>query len=349
MSDDLSSTYTEITSQTVAWAAALRAIRTNRWALQALWAETHDQVLYTGCGSTYCLSLAAAVLAQDSTGVIARALPASELALYPRSSYPRNGQQTLLIAVSRSGRTTETLRAVEAFREARKGKVIAITNDPQAPLVSLSDLAIPIPDGQEKSITETRSFASMLVATTAMSLIFAGRDDLLAALGGLVPAGDRLVRDYEGLARRWGEDGCLAAFYFLGSGPRYGLACEASLKMKEMSLTASEPFHFPEFRHGPQSMVRPDALVVGLLSDATRPHEQAVLREVRDLGGQTLSLGEEEADASFASGLPEAVRDVLYLPILQLMAYYRAVCKGLNPDRPQNLSAFVELEWPVHH
>jgi glucosamine--fructose-6-phosphate aminotransferase (isomerizing) len=62
------------------------------------------------------------------------------------------------------------------------------------------------------------------------------------------------------------------------------------------------------------------------------------------LGGNVISLAESDADLSFASGLPEAVRNVLYLPPLQLMAYFRAVAKGLNPDNPMHLSAVVELE-----
>jgi glucosamine--fructose-6-phosphate aminotransferase (isomerizing) len=126
------------------------------------------------------------------------------------------------------------------------------------------------------------------------------------------------------------------------------LACEANLKMKEMSLTHSEPFHFLEFRHGPKSMVGLTAMVVGLLSDAQRAYEGAVLREMRQLGAKTLVLGErsddrEEVDIALESHVPEEVRNVLYLPLLQLMAYHRAIAKGLDPDRPHNLDAVVSL------
>jgi glucosamine--fructose-6-phosphate aminotransferase (isomerizing) len=117
-----------------------------------------------------------------------------------------------------------------------------------------------------------------------------------------------------------------------------------NLKMKEMTLTHSEPFHFLEFRHGPMSMVTNSSAVIGLLSTTQRTHEQAVLDHMKTLGGNVISLAESGADLNFASGLPEAVRNVLYLPPLQLMAYYRSIAKGLNPDQPNNLSAVVELE-----
>jgi glucosamine--fructose-6-phosphate aminotransferase (isomerizing) len=113
--------------------------------------------------------------------------------------------------------------------------------------------------------------------------------------------------------------------------------------MKGMTLTHSEPFHFLEFRHGPMSMVNEKAVVAGLLSEKNFSHEQTVLSEMQALGGQTVTLAESNADISFESGIPESVRGVLYLPILQLMAFYRSLAKGLDPDRPKNLTAVVQL------
>ena len=140
-----------------------------------------------------------------------------------------------------------------------------------------------------------------------------------------------------------GQDASLDRFYFLGSGLRYGLACEISLKMKEMSLSHSEPFHIPEFRHGPISMVTPNTLVVGLLSESNRLVEAAVLQDARALRGRTLAMGEAFADLNFTSGVPETFRNVLYLPVGQLLAFERSLAKGLNPDRPNNLDSVVKL------
>ena len=133
-------------------------------------------------------------------------------------------------------------------------------------------------------------------------------------------------------------------FYFLGSGPRYGLASELSLKMKEMALSHSEPFHFMEFRHGPKSMVTPSTLVVGLLSKSNYQQEAAVLEEMSALGAQVLSMGEEQAIASFQSGLDESIQNILYLLVGQVMAFERSIAKGLNPDLPHNLDTVVKLQ-----
>ena len=91
-------------------------------------------------------------------------------------------------------------------------------------------------------------------------------------------------------------------------------------------------------------MVNQSAVILGMLSDANRAHEAKVLSEMKTLGGTLIGLGEKDTDIQFQSGIPESVRGVLYLPVLQLMAFYRSVAKGLNPDRPNHLSAVVQLD-----
>jgi glucosamine--fructose-6-phosphate aminotransferase (isomerizing) len=339
-----SATYHEIVTQPRAWREALHVVRGRAPLVRVLWSRAApEHVVFTGCGSTYYLSLAAAATLQTLAGIPARGVPAGELVMYPEATYGPG--KTLLVAVSRSGETSETLEAVRAFQRQERGQVLVVTNYPDSSLAQLGTVTLAVPAGQERSIAQTRSFASMYVATTALAALLAERADLLSAMDGLPAVGERLVGDYEGLARSTGADLALDRTYWLGSGPRYGLACEASLKMKEMTLTHSEPFHFLEFRHGPKSMVSSTTLVVGLLSDRARAHEAAVLDEMRGLGARTLSLGEQDADVAFASGLPAAVRNVLYLPVLQLLAYHRALAKGLNPDKPTNLDAVVVLDW----
>ncbi len=331
-------TYREIKSQTEAWAQALDLTSTANLPR----AGEYDQVLFTGCGSTYYLSLAAAALYQELTGCPARAVPGGELLLNPQTVLA--DQKTLLVAVSRSGTTTETVKAVEAFKAERRGEVVVISNYDET-LSRLAGVNIVIPNGQEKSVAQTRSFASMYVAASAVCARMAGQAHLLDEMGKLPEAGTLLMSKYESLAKEIGDDLNFDRFYFLGSGIRYGLACEVNLKMKEMTLTHSEPFHFLEFRHGPMSMVNQNAVVVGMFSDANRIHEARVLSEMKTLGGTVIGFGEKDAQVQFESGIPEQARGVLYLPVLQLMAFYRSVAKGLNPDRPNNLTTVVKLDF----
>ncbi len=337
-------TYGEILTQPQAWQQAIDVVAEKAGRLTKLWtAGNYSHVIFTGCGSTYYLSIAAAALFQELTGRPARAVPAGELILYPAAAYAAAGQ-SLLVAVSRSAKTSETIQAVKHFKQNQAGDVVTVANYDDQPLASMGAVNITIPAGREESVAQTRSFASMYVATTAIAATLAKREDLLAAMAGLPECGPRLMARYEGFAQSLGQNLTLDRFYFLGSGPRYGLACEVNLKMKEMTLTHSEPFHFLEFRHGPMSMATDTAVVIGLLSEVKRAYELAVLNEMKQLGARVVSLGESETDIDFDCQLPEAIRNVLYLPVLQLAAYYRSLAKGLNPDNPQNLTAVVELD-----
>ena len=352
MADRGQHTLGEITTQPTAWADALANVKGKAAAIQALFAEREFQeVIFTGCGSTYYLSLAAAQAFQGLTGIRAWGLPASELLLFPKTSYAPG--ETLLVAVSRSGETTETVRVVRAFREERSVPVVVITCYPRSSLareVAETDILVVARQGQEKSIAQTRSFASMLVAAQGFSGLVRNSIPYVKSLEGLPLTGNWLLQEKAQLARRLGEEMTLQRFFFLGSGPNYGVACEAMLKMKEMSLSYSEAFHFMEFRHGPKSMVDESTLVVGLISEGGREQEIAVLKEMQGLGATVLALADYEfgledfaSVVAFRSGTSDWARGVLYLPVLQLMAYHRAMAKGLNPDRPTHLDAVVRL------
>ena len=335
-------TQQEIFSQPEAWAAALKVMDETRQNMLDLEpTRRYRQVLFTGCGSTYYLSLAAASLTQELTGLPARAFPSSELWLYPRSSYVDG--KSLLVAVSRSGETSETLRACEAFLADKHGDLLTLTCYNDMPLAKMGQLSLVFPSGKEQSVAQTRAFSTLYLATVALASLWAGRADLFSSLARLPAAGQKVLEQVVPLTAELGPDSAIDRFYWLGSGPRYGLACELSLKMKEMSLSHSEPFHFLEFRHGPKSMVTKSSLVVGLQSSVNGSREAEVLADVKNLGGRVLDMAEAGSTVRFESGLDEAIRNVLYLPVGQLIALKRSISKGLNPDRPTNLDNVVKL------
>jgi glucosamine--fructose-6-phosphate aminotransferase (isomerizing) len=340
-------TFTEITTQTAAWADALQAFSATEPLLKQVWKATQPtQALFIGCGSTYYLSQTAAALFQALTGTPACAHPSSELIL----STPQvvtNPARTLLITVSRSGTTTETLAAIDRFRQLGGTAVWAITCDPRSPQAQASDLVLPAEAAQEKSVAQTRSFASMLLLAQLMAGSLGGQD--LSMAPSLPQWGQRLLEETALFMQEMGHRVDIDRLYFLGSGFQYGVANEAMLKMKEMSLTHSEAYHFMEFRHGPMSMVTEEALVVGLQSLQAYAHEQKVLAEMKGLGGNILALSPVAADGhsqqiDLPQTLPAWLMPVLYLPPLHLLAYYRTESKGLNPDNPRHLEPVISLD-----
>jgi len=143
----------------------------------------------------------------------------------------------------------------------------------------------------EKSIAQTRAFSTLSLGVIGLGIIWTGKDLSNDGLEALPSAGEQLIRDYWPVAQGYGRNLDFDRFYFLGSGCRYGLACELNLKMKEMSLTHSEAFHFLEFRHGPKAMVNKQTLILGLVSEENGRHEKAVLKDMYALGAKIVTIG----------------------------------------------------------
>ncbi len=232
MSDRQFATLNEIKSQPNAWKQAIEVSEEIEPDFLDLWKNNYSQILFTGCGSTYYLSLAAASTMQSMSGKNCKAFPASELLLSPNTILPTIEKKSLLFAISRSGSTTETLQATARFKEKNCGEIITLTNYGDLNLVSLGDLSLVIPAGQEESVAQTRSFASLYVAICALSCFSSNDAGMFSSLHPLPSMGKVLINKYENLAYELGNDHKINKYYFLGSGYRYGLASEASLKIK---------------------------------------------------------------------------------------------------------------------
>jgi glutamine---fructose-6-phosphate transaminase (isomerizing) len=343
-------TRSEIEQQSKAWAETLAGFSPQKKTLAEALSGTEKQTwLVTGCGSTHYASLSAAALLRR-LGVATWAYPAAEI-VYFGDTLPK--ADVNLLAISRSGTTTETLWAVEQFRKAcPTGKVVSITTQPESPLATASDLVLSAAPALELSVAQTRSFTSMFILSQCLAGILGGDEGLARRLEGLPAALDGLIKRSGDLPRQLGEDETLQRFFFLGGGPYYGLACEAMLKTKEMTRSWAEAFHPLEFRHGPMAVVDDHSLVVCLVSDSQQAAEARVVRDMQKLGARILVLTDDvsrtdwtgiEYVVELQSGLNEWERGALYLPFIHWMDYYRTLAKGLDPDRPTNLTAVVEL------
>ena len=343
-------THAEIGQQPQTWASTLQSFaRSDRKWLKNLQDPGHYTWLVTGCGSTYYASLSAAAVMR-CLGFGAWGFPAAEIVYFSNLLPLKNSN---LLAISRSGTTTETLWAVEQFRKVNpSGKLVTIPTQPESPLAASADHLLSAEAAQERSVAQTRSFTSMFLMSQCLGNALAGDEAVVNRLMKLPPALDSLIERNGVLARELGEDDSLRRFFFLGGGINYGLACEAMLKTKEMTRSWSEAFHPLEFRHGPMSVIDDHSLVVCLVSDSAQEAEARVVRDMQKLGAHILVLVEDASEADWSgieyvvelkSGLNEWERGALYLPFIHWMDYYRTLAKGLDPDQPTNLTAIVEL------
>jgi glucosamine--fructose-6-phosphate aminotransferase (isomerizing) len=257
-------------------------------------------------------------------------VPASELILSNRT-FLAPGQQAVLVGFSRSGETTETVTALQRHH----GRKIAVSCRTGGALSAAGDIAVELPAADDQSVVETSAFTTMLLAALLIAADLAGDADLRRELTRVPGKLEERLEDQQSMAEQLG--GALAehqSFIFLGLGPFYGLALEAMLKMKELTQVPCEAYSPLEFRHGPISMVNPGTLAVLIGSRRARDQETAVLADIQEFGGRTFNL---------APGANELATAVLQMPFLQLLAYYRAVALGKDPEQPRHLSRVVTL------
>ena len=348
-----SCTLDEILSQPVIWHDTQRVVIRERATIRRfLDSNQHDETIFVGCGTSYYLALAAASMYALVTGQKTKAVPASEVILFADSVFPNVGNGTMPVLISRSGTTTEILRAADTIKQRLGDVTIGISCRSDSELAQRSTFPLVSPAADEKSIVMTRSFTSMLLLIQYLAAIRANKRDFERELAQLPEHGEGVLNKATEMTRQIIENGSYSKFVFLGQGPCYGLACEAMLKMKEMSLSVSEAYHSMEYRHGPMSLVDQDMLLTLIMSERAREQEKILLKEMKALGAKTFVICEQsdpeiESASDYlmelSSGLSDESRLILPMPALQLLAYYHAVAKGLDPDNPQHLTQVVTL------
>ncbi|MGC8834935.1 MAG: SIS domain-containing protein [Armatimonadota bacterium] len=342
-------TYSEIMDAPEALQAAVGHAESRVEDVRRLLDDGYEEVVFVGCGSSLYLSEAAAAFYRHALGVSARAVASSEIVLYSDACFP-DRRKTLLVAFSRSGETSETLAAVGAFRRQSLGKVAVVTCTPGSRLALEADIALAVPEADERSMVMTKSFAGMLMAVEWAGAS-ALKPELLEHLRGVPEAARRSFALHEEAVRCIAQRKELIRFAFLGAGPNYGVACEGMLKMTEMARIPSNAFHPFEFRHGPKAAVDSSTAVVLLASDAGRAWEVDLASELSALSAVGIALAPSGTPEftwdwvlEVGAGVHEAVRPLVYVLLLDLLGYYKAMELGLDPDAPSNLSRSVLLE-----
>ncbi len=284
-------------------------------------------VVITGCGTSYYLAQAIAA-AFNARGRDALAVPGAEWA-GRMQSYLADRTDAVVIGLSRSGTTTETIEALRASRAADL-PTVAISCEPDTPILNEAETAIYLPTHGEEGIVMTASASLMLIAGLR--------------LAGITPAGaaaaEAAVRAVEGCgALLEGRD----HFVYLGGGALYGIACEGCLKVQEMSLSYSQAFHPLEYRHGPISLITERSLVVMLYSDAAEA-EAKLVADVQAKGARVIGLG-GPGDLSVPITVPGVeARASEILPALQMIGERVANAKSIDTATPRHLTKVVVLD-----
>ncbi|MEU7554243.1 sugar isomerase [Streptomyces sp. NPDC044571] len=269
-------------------------------AQRAVLPQPGERTAFVGCGTSYYMAQAAAVLREEAGQGETDAFPASE--------FPRHRRYDRVVALTRSGTTTEVLDLLAGLRDSGV-PTTAVIGDPATPVMGLADELVVLDFADEQSVVQTR------FATTALTLLRAHLGLHTAAV--VADARTALAEPLPEQAASCGQ------FTFLGRGWSVGLAHEAALKMREASLSWAESYPAMEYRHGPISITGP-----GTLTWSLGEAPDGLAEQVRATGGRWI--------AGRLDPLAELVR-------AQRLALAVAAHQELDPDQPRNLTRSVIL------
>lgn len=294
------------------------------------------KIILTGCGSSYYLPLIASTLYTRFTGKEAMGIPASEILLNPETVLA-NDQKYLLVSVSRSGKTPETLSATRHIKEGHKGGTMLISCTDQSEIARYADFSFLCPDAAEETKYMTKSFSSMLLGFQLMTASLSNNRLFEEELMQLPGHGDRLIGEHRVSLKQLADGEDFDLYIYLGHGPYFGVASEAMLKIKEMACVPAEAYHGMEFMHGPRYAVNERTMITYFVSERIKKEEIEVLKKLKSLGGHLLVICEKSTPEITAlannvfelnTGLSENATPALSLLLSQLFEYYKALAIG---------------------
>ncbi|NWG73845.1 MAG: glutamine--fructose-6-phosphate transaminase (isomerizing), partial [Rubrivivax sp.] len=317
-----------------------------------------DRVLILACGTSYYAGSTAKVWLEAIAGIPTAVEIASEYRY--RTSVP--DPRTLVVTISQSGETADTLAALKHARSLGMAHTLTVCNVPTSAMVRECRFAFLTRAGAEIGVASTKAFTTQLVGLFLLALALAqvrGRlseaqeHAHLKALRHL-PLAVQAVLALEPQVIAWAEDFTRKEHaLFLGRGLHYPIALEGALKLKEISYIHAEAYPAGELKHGPLALVTSEMPVVTVApNDELLEKLKSNMQEVRARGGQLYVLADADSRIESDEGIhvirmPEhygALSPLLHVVPLQLLAYHTAVARGTDVDKPRNLAKSVTVE-----
>ncbi len=309
------------------------------------------------CGTSYHAGLVAQYWFEALAGIPCRVEVASEY----RYRNPVLMPDTLIVTISQSGETADTLAALRGVKD-KTGATLAICNVPESSLVRECELQLMTRAGPEIGVASTKAFTTQLVALMLLVMALGSRRDVsdqtiqkllhqIVELPGLM---DKVMADAAGI-NAWADNFTDSTnAIFLGRGVLYPIALEGALKLKEISYIHADAYPAGELKHGPIALIDPDMPTIAVAcKDGHEGKIKSNLQEVLARGGEVYVFADERLDMSdlgeMCHVMPVPAVEAELAPILfalplQLFSYFVAVHKGTDVDQPRNLAKSVTVE-----
>ncbi len=259
-------------------------------------------------------------------------------------------KKTLLIAISQSGETADTLEAIEVAQE-KKVKIASIVNVESSTMARISDIVVPIKAGPEKAVASTKATTSQLAILTLLAYACDGGIDKgkLLLIETAAKINDMLNPRYEEHIMKIAETiKDVESMYIIGRGMNYPIALEAAIKLQEVSYIHAEGFAGGELKHGPIALISENTPVIAIVAnDHCKNEIISNATEIKARGGYIIGVSPENHEVfDFWIRVPDAgnASPIVNIIPIQILAYQLAVLRKNNPDMPRNLAKSVTVK-----
>lgn len=311
--------------------------------------NTQRKFTFLGCGSSYMLAKSAATVFSAIPDTTASAIPAGDY-IVNQAFWAEVAKGSIVVTISRSGRTSEMVRAVRHMKENWGCPVVSLSMEDENNIMPMSDLNITMDWCYDRSVCQTRTVTNLYAAILLLAAAYAGDETLTAAVekAAVVNAGFQQENRaaLEAVAKLPWENVTV-----LADGPVCGIAEEASLAFTEIAMLNGRYFHMLDYRHGPVVISGENTLTLMLLSPAEDELQRNMVQDVISHGGPVVTVsrhGENVFGSTAHIRMPEieafAAWGILFIYVAQMLALLKSVELGGNPDAPTGLDAFITLK-----
>lgn len=307
-----------------------------------------DHVVFVACGSAYHVGAVGAYACEQLFKRHSQAVIASEF----RYMHPHLDEKTLVIIISQSGETADTLAAMRIAQE-KGAKVIGIVNVENSTIAQECKNVVLTKAGREIAVATTKAYSAQLAVVYALAIRLAEADgaisrreaaDLVEELKAIPDKIEAILSEPEKIKPFADTADRSGYICFIGRGVDYCAAMEASLKLKEISYIPCEAYAAGELKHGTISLIDKDSLTVALCCvDELKSKTISNINEVKARNGRTITVSSEGGDITVPDA-PDLFMPMLEVIPMQLLAYYTALKRSCPIDKPRNLAKSVTVE-----
>lgn len=307
-----------------------------------------NRICFVACGTSYHASLTGKYLFEKLVGIPTDVTLASEFE-YSADTLDEN---TLVILITQSGETADTLKALRLVNH--KAKTLAIVNVLGSTITREAEYVVYTRAGPEIGVAATKTYLAQLTSIYLLAIIMGGRKELLEKLNKIPKYMISAIRKEEHIKEIAQKYKDAQDFFFIGRGFSYPTAMEGALKLKEITYIHAEGYASGELKHGPLALIDDGVPVVAVVPPG-KSHDKTLsnVEEVKARGAHVIGLGSSSDDdlkaeahdlIEFEDEIDEMFSSIPYVIPLQLLSYYISVMKGIDPDKPKNLAKCVTVE-----